>query len=191
MQEYPTRRQLLATTAGASTVLLGGLALTTNRSEATTASVSGSYSVPDAKVVLADQTLEKITLEVNASWEFQSNAEIHAVETELHVGATPDTMDLIARQEKDGLGEKSLTGNPVLSGGLTNASDFTIENFQPSSGELAVSVVSALRFYVLRNGEVVAEDEQLTTFTVTVSEEELEVNASVGGQGEVSFKTSG
>lgn len=190
MPKQVSRRQYLLAGGAATATALGSIAFTPSKSKATTASVSGTYAIPDDKVILADQSLENIILTADVNWEFQSNADIHQVECELHVGATPSTMDLIARQEKTDLAKQSLTGNPTLRGSILNASDFSVENFQPSDGELTVGVVSGLRFYALRNGEVVADAEQVTSFDITVSEEALEVSTSLSGSGEVSFNTT-
>lgn len=179
------RRVLLGTgTLAAGTV--GGIV---TLSDNATATVEGEFSIPNGEAVLTDTTLQDVLLEVTADWSFDANADCHAIELELHVGATVDTMDMLARHERDDLGTDSLTGTETLSGSIINTSDYSIDNFQPTNGELSTGVVSALKFYVLRNGSVVAEAEQTETFDVTVSEQELTISASVGGTGEVSFET--
>jgi len=164
----------------------GGIALTSNNA---TATVDGEFTIPNGEAVLTDTTLQDVRLSVDAEWSFDANADCHGIELELHVGATPDTVDMLARHERDDLGTDSLTGTETLSGSVINASDYSIDNFQPTSGELSTGVVAALRFYVLRNDSVVAEAEQTEAFDVTVSEQELTISASVGGTGEVSFET--
>lgn len=190
MQDSVTRRQYLLAGGAATATALGGIAATTSETSAATAQVSGSFSVPDAKGVLADATVENVTLDTTAQWNFQSNADIHTVELELLVGASESTLDLIARSKKDGLAKQSLTGERELSGSLMSASDFDIADFQPSSGRLSRTVIAALRFYALRDGEVVADAEQVTTFDVTVTNKELSVEVSLGGSGEVGFQTT-
>jgi len=187
MREQLSRRSVILSTGVAATGALGGIALTTQNASAT---VSGDFSIPDGETVLADQSLQDIRLTVDVSWGFESNADIHATELELHVGSTADTADLIARQANDDLGTKSLTGETTLNGSLMSASDFAIEDFAPSNGELRRTVVAELRFYTLRNDEVVAEARQQATFDVVVKDEELSVEMSVNATGNVEFSTT-
>lgn len=183
-----TRRQALLVGGAATATALGGIAVTTQEATATV-DVSGSFSVADGKTVLADQQLQDVRLSVDAYWEFSANADVHATELELLVGASESTLDLIARQEKTDLAKQSLTGEAALNGSLMSASDFDIADFQPTNGELRRSVIAALRFYAVRNGEVLADAEQITTFDVVVSSEELQVDITMGGSGEVEFQT--
>ena len=164
-----------------------GIATTSNNASAT---VDGDFSIPDGETVLADQTLEDIRLSVDAEYQYSSNADIHQVELELHVGASADTPDLIARHTRDDLGADELAGGETLNGSLMSASDFSIGDFEPSNGEVRRTIVADLRFYALRNGEVVADAAHTETFDVVVNDEELEVNVTLGGEGEVVFETS-
>jgi len=184
-RDISRRRVVLggATLATATTV---GIATTSNNASAT---VDGDFTIPDGETVLADQTLEDVRLAVDASYQYQSNADIHQVELELHVGATADTPDLIARHTRDDLGTDELAGNETLNGSLMSASDFSISDFTPSNGEVRRTVVADLRFYALRNGEAVADANHIETFDVIVKDEELEVNVTLGGEGEVVFET--
>lgn len=181
---------MLLGTGAATATAIGGIAFTSQESAATTAQVSGEFTIPDGKGILADSQLQNVTLNTTAQWNFQSNADIHRVEVELLVGASDSTMDLIARHEKDSLAKQSLTGETELSGSLMSASDFDISDFEPTNGRLERSVIAALRFYALRDGEVVADAEQVTTFDVTVTDEELTVDITLGGTGEVGFQTT-
>lgn len=166
---------------------VGGIALTSDTASAT---VAGEYTIPDSKATLTDSTLEDILLEVTANWNFESNADVHAVELELYVGATLDTADLISRSRKDGLGRKTLSGETTLTGSILSAADFDVENFTPTNGELTTGVVSELRFYALRHGEVAAEATQTEAFNVTVGKEELKISQGLDAQGEIGFNTS-
>lgn len=189
MSKQLTRRRILVGTGALAATAGTGIALTTKESAAT-ANVSGTFAIPDGTAVLADQTLEQVLLKVNAQWEFSANAPISATELELHVGATPDGLDLIARTEKTDLSKKTLTGEETLQGGLTNAGVYSIEDFRPTNGELSRTVIAELRFYVLRDGDVVAEAKYTDTFEVTVRKEELVVDMNVDATGEVSFTSS-
>jgi hypothetical protein len=186
MKESCTRRRVLAGTGTALAATVGGIAVGTDN---VTATVDGTFTIPDGKTVLADTTLKDVVLEAAVDWGFESNADIHGIEIELHVGATPDTVSMIARHTRDNLGTDSLTGETTLTGSVVQADDYSIENFQPSGGELQTNVVAELRLYVLQNGDVVAEARQTDTFAVTVVDEELRVNTTLNAQGEVSFKT--
>lgn len=181
-----SRRRVLLGTGALAAATTGGIALTSDRASA---SVSGDFSIPDGRTVLADESLEDIRLSVAASWSFEANATIHGIEIELHVGATADTLDLIARHTREDLGTESLTGEQTLNGSLMSASDFSVADFEPSDGELSTSVVAELRFYALRDGEVAAEARQMDTFTVTVSDEALQVDMTLGGTGSIEFQT--
>jgi hypothetical protein len=186
MSDTWTRRRALFGTGTALAALTGGIALGSDNASAT---VQGEFTIPNGKTVLADTSLKDVLLEVVANWEFSANAPMDGIEVELHVGATPNTLDMVARQTRDDIGTDSLAGETTLTGSIVQASDYSIENFQPSGGELQTNVVAELRFYALRNGDVVAEARQTDTFAVTVVDEELRVNTTLNAQGEVSFKT--
>lgn len=175
--------------AGTGTLVaatVGGIATTTNNASAT---VTGEFTVPDGETTLTGEELTDIRLQADAEWNYSSNVEIHGVELELHAGATPDTMDMLARYEDTDLGASQLSGEDTLSGSLVNTSDFSLEHFQPTSGTVSTNVVAELRFYALRRGEVVASATKSEGFAVTVTKEELEVSVSVGGTGSVTFET--
>lgn len=181
-----SRRRVLLGTGALAAATTGSIALASDNASAT---VSGDFSIPDSQTVLADQSLQDIRLSADVSWSFEANAPIHGVELELHVGSTADTLDLIARHENTDIGTDALAGEQTLNGSLMSASDFSISDFEPSGGELSTSVVAELRFYAIRDGEVAAEARQTDTFAVTVSDEELQVNVTLGGTGSVEFQT--
>jgi len=181
-----TRRRVLLGTGTLAAGTIGSIALTAGK---TTATVDGSFSIPDADQTLAGETLNDVRLSATAEWSFDSNTTMTGVEIELHVGQGADTLDLIARQVKENVAKASLTGTTELNGSLISASDFDIEDFRPSDGELTRTVVAELRLYVLRDGTVEAEAKSQTTFDVTVRDGEITVSASVGGSGEVAFDT--
>jgi len=185
MSETWSRRRVLIGTGTALAATTGSIALTSDNASAT---VTGEFSIPDGETTLTDEKLQDVRIQCEADWQYEANAPIHGVELELHAGATPDTVDMLARYEDTDLGTDSLTGTETLSGSLINTSDYQIENFQPSGGELSTTVVAELRFYALRRGDVVAEATATETFTVTVSEQELEITATVGGSGSVTFE---
>lgn len=186
MRQNTTRRRVLlgtgALVAGTTTSIV---ALTDN----TTATVEGEYSIPNASKTVTDSQVQDVRLGVDTVWSFDANAPMNTVELEVHVGATTDTLDLIARHQKTDLSKESLSGETTLSGSLLSASDFDIEDFQPTDGELTTTVISELRMYVLKDGTREADAVHQTTFDVTVSDEELTVSTSVGGTGSVSFDT--
>ena len=182
-----SRRQAFVGTGALAAAMTVGIATTSNEVSAT---VDGDFSIPDGETVLADQELQDIRLEVDAEYEFTSNAELHKIELELHVGATADTVDLIARHTRDDLGTDGLAGEETLNGSLMSASDFALGDFEPSDGELRRMVVADLRFYALRNEEVVADANHVESFDVVVKDEALQVDTTLGGTGEVTFTTS-
>ena len=186
MRKDISRRQALIGTG--ALVVTGGIGIATSSNNAS-ATVNGDFSIPDGEAVLADQTLEDVRLEVDAEYQYQSNAPLHQVELELHVGETADTGDLIAQHTRDDLGTDELAGSETLNGSLMSASDFSIDDFVPSNGEVRRTIVADLRLYALRNGEAVADATHTETFDVVVNDEELQVNVTLGGDGEVIFET--
>jgi hypothetical protein len=153
--------------------------------------VSGEFAIPNGETVLADQQLQDVRLAVDpVRWSYTANASIHGIEIELLVGETADTLDLLARHTLDDMATDELAGETTMNGSLMSASDFDIADFQPSNGELRRTVMASLRFYAIRNEEVVAEAEQTTTFDVIVKDEALQVDMTLGGDGEVVFETS-
>jgi len=185
--QQQTRRRVLV---GTGTLAAGTVATVALGSNNATATVDGDFTVPDAGTSLAGESLQDVRLRATANWEFSGNARMTSVETELHVGAATDTLDLIARETKDGISKESLTGTTDLSGSLAAASDFDIDDFRPTNGELTQTVIAELRVYVLREDTVEAEDTAQTSFEVTVRDGEISVSGSVGGSGEVRFDTA-
>lgn len=181
-----TRRRVILGTGALAAATGAGIATQT---QTASADVSGQYRIPDATQTLAGESLQDVRLAVDATYSFSANAKITGVELELHVGGGMDTLDLIARTTRDDLGTNSLTGEQTLAGSLMSASDFDIQDFRPGSGRVEQTVTSALRLYVKREGEVVADAKHTTTFTVTVADGELQVEATLGGTGEVQFQT--
>jgi hypothetical protein len=180
-----SRRRVLIGTGTALAATTGSIALTSDNASAT---VNGEFSIPNGEATLTDESLSDVRLSCDAVYSYDANAPIHGVELELHAGATPDTVDMIARHERTDISTDQLDGEATLSGSLINTSDFEIQNFEPDSGELTTGVVAELRFYALRNGDVAAEAIQTEAFEVTVSKKDLEVTMTVGGTGEVTFE---
>jgi len=187
VRQHLTRRRVLLGSGALAAGTTGSIALTT---QGVSASVSGEFTVPDASTALVDKQLQDIRLKAVAAWQYDANATMDGVELELHVGQAPDTLDLIARSERtDDIATDSLSGETTLTGSLMSASDFDIDAFTPTNGSVSRSVIAELRFYVLRDGSVEAEAKARTTFGVTVRDEELTVETTLGGTGEVKFKT--
>ena len=184
LENSVTRRRLLIGTGAVATGTVTGVSLLSNNAEAT---VDGEFRIPDAKTTLPDQSLTDIRLTCTANWSFEANAPITQVETELYVGSGEQTADLIARQVKENVTKESLTGTAKLNGSLMSSADFDVSDFTPTSGELSTSVTAILRFYCIRESNVVAEAEHIETFTVTTVDEELQVDTSLGGTGNVTF----
>lgn len=180
------RRQVLIGTGALAAAGIGGIAVTSQNSSAT---VSGSYTVPDTQGVLADTTVRDIRLRADVSWSIESNAPLHAVEVELHVGANQDTLALIARSEQTDLSVKQLSGDDTLSGSILSAPVYSVDDFTPTNGELSTSVISELRLYAIRDGQQVAKAVQSDGFVVTLKDEELQVESTVSGTGEVLVET--
>ena len=187
MRQQITRRQALLGTGTLATGLIGSTVLFSNNA---TATVSGDFEIPDGETILADEVLQDVRLSVDSEWSYSSNADLHGIELELHVGSMPDTVDMIARHTRDDLGTDELTGEETLNGSVMSASDFSISDFETSNGELRRTVVAQLRFYAIRNDDVVAEAIQTETFDVVIRNEELTVDMTLGGTGTVSFETS-
>ena len=182
-----TRRQVLL---GTGALAAGTYGIVSFGSQNVSATVSGEYQIQDGETVLADTQLQDVRLTVDAAYSYDANADIHGVELELHVGATTDTLDLIARHTRDDLGTDQLSGEETLNGSLMSASDFEIADFEPENGELRTTVASELRLYVLRNEEVVADAVKATAFDVVVKNEALQVETQLGGSGSVEFDTA-
>ena len=187
MRQQITRRQALLGTGTLATGLIGSTVLFSNNA---TATVSGDFEIPDGETILADEVLQDVRLSVDSEWSYSSNTDLHGIELELHVGSMPDTVDMIARHTRDDLGTDELTGEETLNGSVMSASDFSISDFETSNGELRRTIVAQLRFYAIRNDEVVAEAIQTESFDVVIRNEELTVDMTLGGTGTVSFETS-
>ena len=187
MRQQITRRRLLIGTGAVGAGTISGISLFSNNA---TATVSGDFEIPDGETILADEDIQDVRLSVDSEWSYSSNADLHGIELELHVGSMPDTVDMIARHTREDLGTDELTGEERLNGSLMSASDFSINDFETSNGELRRTIVAQLRFYAIRNDEVVAEAIQTESFDVVIRNEELTVDMTLGGTGPVSFETS-
>lgn len=182
-----SRRRVVLGTGALAAATTSGIALTSDKS---TAKINGTYTIPDKERVLADSELKDVRLKATVDWGFTSNAPIHGIEVELHVGANQSTLGMIARHENKDLGTSELTGTEELTGSLLNTDVFDAGDFTPTSGELSTSVISELRFYVIRDSDVVAEATQSDGFTVTIRNEELVIEPTLSGSGEVVIESS-
>lgn len=181
-----TRRRVLLGTSTLAAGMVGSIVVTSDNASA---QVDGEFSVPNAETTVTDGTLQDIRLTADAAFSYDANVPIHGVELELHVGASPDTLDMIARHTREDLGTDQLDGSETLTGSIISASDFTMDNFMPTSGSMTTGVIAELRFYAIRDGEAVAEARQSESFEVTVTKEDLDVSVTTGGEGEVVFET--
>lgn len=180
------RRQVLIGTGALAATTIGGIAVLSDK---TTATVTGSFTIPDAETVLADTELKDVQLAATAQYAWESNAPMHGLELELHAGASPDNLEMLARHTQEDLSKKQLTGEQQLQGSLLNTDTYSVDDFQPTDGELSTNVIAELRLYLIRDGEVAAEATETDAFTITVKNEELTVDAQVGGSGEVVFES--
>ena len=183
MREISRRSAILA--GGATVTGIGVLSLS---SENASASISANnLSIEDETHVLTDDEIQDVRLTVDAEWSVQANAEVEAYSVELYLGSTAENADLIAYTDEENQGLTDTNGIETLNGSVLSSSSFDLDNFNPENGELITDIVVVLRFEAYRNDELVAEAETVEDATVTVRNEELDVNVSIGGEGELEF----
>jgi hypothetical protein len=174
-------------TGAVVTGTVGSIAVTSDNAGA---QVSGGLSVSDASVTLVDQTLQDIVVDMTAQWSYDSNVRVDAVETEVHAGQRASSLDMIARKttEIDGGKQKSNNGSTDLSGSLVQAAGFSLSDMVPDTGTLEHTALAELRVFIIHDTEAVAETIIRDTFTVTISQESVEVTMSASGSGTVTFE---
>jgi hypothetical protein len=187
MSDTWTRRRTLlgAGTVAAGTV--GGIAVASNNAAA---QVDGTLTVADASVTLVDQTLQDILVDMVAEWSYDSNVRVDSVETEVHTGQRASSTDMIARETTaiDTGDHKSHNGTTELTGSLAEAQDFSVSEMVPETGKVEHSALAELRVFIIHDDEAVAEAVVSDTFTVTISQEEIQVSTNVSGSGTVTFE---
>lgn len=185
--EKATRRQLLI---GTGVVAASGITVAT-LSNKTTATVSATeFAIPNKEKILADTDTQDVLLAVSVGYAFSSNADITGLKLRLKVGTSQDSAELIGRTSVDNLGTTETSGSTELKGSLLSSGDFSKSNFNPESGSITTDIVAVLEMDVLRNGEIIKTVSNTDTASITVSAEEVTVDASVGGEGEISFETA-
>jgi len=190
MRENVSRRQVLLGTGTLAATGISSIALASQETTATTQLEASTFEIEDVKAVLADTQLEDIRLSADFGLTVESNARIHGLEADLRVGATTDTASIIAKYENHELGTTGTTVEDSMSGSILNADDYSVDAFTPTSGEISRSVVAVLDARAYRDDEEVATSRAVGSFTVTVSEESLEVSLGVDASGEVAVETT-
>jgi len=173
---------------GGGTALVGMSTIAFSSNEVS-ANVQGDFSVADGTTILTDESLQNVRLGVDATFKYSSNAPIDKHIITLKVGNSGADMELIARSEESDINKESHSGQTTLNGSLLSG-PFDARDFQPNGGELNRTVTAKLGIKVFRNDEVVLEDSHLTTFDITVKDEELQVTATLSGEGNVEFVKS-
>ena len=184
-EQQLTRR---AAILGGGTALVGMSSIAFSSQEAS-ANVEGEFSIDDATTVLTDESLENVRLGVDATYKYSANAKLDKHEITLKVGNSGADMELIARSEETDINKESHSGQTSLNGSLLSG-PFEMRDFEPTNGNLSRTVTAKLGLRVYRRGEVVLEDNHLTTFDVTVKNEELQITATLSGEGSVEFVQS-
>ena len=183
-EQQLTRR---AAILGGGTALVG-MSIAFSSQEAS-ANVEGEFSIDDATTVLTDESLENVRLGVDATYKYSANAKLDKHEITLKVGNSGADMELIARSEETDINKETHSGQTSLNGSLLSG-PFEMRDFEPTNGNLSRTVTAKLGLRVYRRGEVVLEDNHLTTFDVTVKNEELQITATLSGEGTVEFVQS-
>lgn len=182
MRESHTRR---AVVLGAGTALVGMSALAVSTQEAS-ATIAGDFEIKDGSIILADQSLSDIQLGVDATYSYSSNAPLNGHRIQLQVGSSASNLTTIADVENDHDPKKSHKDQTSLSGSVLDG-PFDMSDFEPTNGELSSNVTAKLILQVIREGETVLEDSHTEQFSITVNKEELTVEGTMSGTGEVTF----
>jgi hypothetical protein len=181
-----TRRKLL----GMSIAAFGGTSigyLTTRQAEGTNISLQATdFSIPDTEYMSGGDSLEAITINVQAEFEYSSTHALDGYRITLLLGDSDTTITDLDIVEETGI-DKSSTGSETLSGPIDGTYHFEVSDFEPSNGGSQSTVVYVgLRFELLQEGETIAEKEVIETPSVTVDATELSTNVTLGGTGNIS-----
>jgi hypothetical protein len=187
-----TRRRVLALSAG--TIASGtaaGLTLTGN-AQGTQAEVSmGSLTIPNKEAFTEGKPVRKVVLSVNANYEYSGNRTPDTLELLLKAGSSQSDLYTIAQERyTDDLSESG-SGSVELSGGLMGTPAFGVTSFSvPDEGdEKTNSLYAELVFDVYAGMEKVASASVSESAVITVANEEVSVDAQLGGEGEVRVVT--
>ena len=179
-----TRRRVIATVAGASTVGVGAIALGSREASAEIA--FGELSIPDASLA-ADDPDPTPVVAVTAALEYDVDA-IDSLTIDLLVGSDSDDRQVLD-SESMSTGVTSTDTTRDLSAPITDADAFDASMFQPDAEETVTETVSlALRLTIEHDADVVAEALVDDTATIQVTNTADEIIAQLGGDGEITFE---
>ena len=127
------KRRQFAALAGATVATSTGIYISTRPSQGATAEL-GSLDVPDVDTSTSGDSIESITLDLTASYEYSSSHNPDSWTLELLVGDNEDTMQPIdSVTETDSL-LQSDSGTETLSGSIASTYHFSTYDFEPSNG---------------------------------------------------------
>lgn len=181
-----TRRRVLAGTG--ATLASGGVlfATTSGKAKAQSEVNYDTLEVPDSTHLLESGDVEDVTMAVTANLKWNSNYNLDRWELRLKVGTNQADVIPIAKTESDETLLQEGEDTVDLSGSILDAPDFSRNMFEvPNGGEKQVTVATALVLELVRNGETIATADATRDVMLTMTQEGIDADASVGGSGGV------
>ena len=178
-----TRRRLVALTAGAAATGTAAVALGTDDAAATVS--VDELSVDDGTFADEDPDPTPV-LEVAAALEYRVD-ELDTVRVELLVGTDDTDREVVDTEVLDTSVTETDTERD-LSAPVTDAEPFDAAMFAPDpESTVSVDIHVALRLSIEHEGETVVDDLADDTATIEVTNESIALEATVGGEGEITF----
>lgn len=173
--------------AGLTAVGSTGIYLTSDDAGAQAEASSGDLTVPDVSTASEGDSIEDVTLSVDASWSYESSHIPDEWRLSLLIGDQESTLASIDTVEETDVTLTSDEGTATLSGSVLSTWHYSYADFEAGEGsEVSQSVWVGLRFEVLKDMDTIAEAQVVEPVQVSVDGAALEASASVGGEGNIS-----
>lgn len=182
-----SRRGLLAGTAILGTTSVS-IALITDKASATASIDSGEFSIADKSADLTGENLQDIVIDSDIDYSFDSNVTIGTVEVSVAVGVNERSAQIIA-SETTNPKKKQIDSSTTISGSLFDAGDYNLNTLQLDDGEKTVRITAVAELIIKRNESIVATDNLIDTFEITITKDSVNINGQFSGTGTVSMET--
>lgn len=144
----------------------------------------GAFEVPDQTHY--GTTPSDVILEVTAKYDYAANRPPSRWVCLLRVGTTTSDMHELDRVERSEDLPQNDTGTVDLSGSLPSVPDYSLSDFQTTTGNTTSKKLWAELVFEVHDGDsVAARESMLTDAVVTTDGTSLDVSAKVGGLGTV------
>lgn len=182
-----TKRRFLL---GAGTLATGGIALAHSSDNARAEVTMDKLTVPDDSVVTTSD-IQDVLLEVTGTWDYSGNITPDRWECTLKAGNAPDTTHPLATVSEADIGKEG-SGGFTLTGSLLDSPHYDMSNFAlaRAGNEKSTPFVAEIKFKVFKDRDVVAQASATDSARITVTREQVRVDANISAEGGVTVQES-